>query len=443
MSAPTEVGPLSLPLPSNWERIESSDNVVVLAAPEVPDARFRPNIVLTTALADGPLDVVSSNAIASILALQPRAQVFAVEPNDLDDVLGVPSRTVEWGYEAERTTVLVRQWIAVIGRYQVHVTGSCAVEEFIDFVPFFRSVLAAASIADAGADGDEPSDRPADGSDAPDDSMPASPRIDPGASDRIGTTLEALDGVVLAQPRAVGRWMLSDGALQHLWTLRGRGIISRGKRRSPEGVELAEAGLTGALGALAGDGQRIANLLERPGYRYGAAADHAGRSVDWSMWLGGDTALVRARGNVVDLVDDRLRADTFAQYDVVPAGRAVGHLLAWARISPAWAIASDDEIVLPAEVVDARIASVGMPDGAAPISGFVADRLWREPVWVRLRVWGDRTPYGLDVIAAGAAGWFRRDALDDGRVRLEPMPSGSVLRSVLAVFSAPGGSDAQ
>lgn len=442
MSAPTEVGPLSLPSPSNWERIESSDNVVVLAAPGVPDARFRPNIVLTTALAEAPLHVVSSNAIASILALQPRAQVFAVEPNDLDDVLGVPSRTVEWGYEAEHTTVLVRQWIAVIGRHQVHVTGSCAVEEFIDFVPFFRSVLAAASIADTGAD-DDPSTGRIDHSDVPDDNPSASPRIDPGASDRIGATLEALDGVVLAQPRPVGRWMLSDEALQHLWSLRGRGIISRGKRRSPEGVELAEAGLTGALGALVGDGQRIANLLERPGYRYGAAADHAGRSVEWSMWLGGDTALVRARGNVADLVDDRLRDDTIAQYDVVPAGRAVGHLLTWARVSPAWAIASDDELVLPAQVVDARIASVGMPDGAAPISGFVADRLWRQPIWIRLRVWGDRTPYGLDVIAAGAAGWFRRDVLDDGRVRLEPMPSGSVLRSVLAVFSAPDGSNAQ
>ena len=427
MSAPTDVGPLSLPLPSNWVRIESSENVVVLAAPENADARFRPNIVITTALADGPLHVVSANAIASILALQPRAQVFAVEPDDLEDVLGLPSRTVEWGYEAERTTVLVRQWIAVIGRHQVHVTGSCAVEEFTGFVPFFRGVLAAASIVDTASDDGGPSEG----------SLSEAPRIDTGASDRTGTTLEALDGVVLAQPRPIGRWMLSDDSLQHLWSLRGRGIISRGKRRSPEGVELAEAGLTGALGALAEDGQRIANLLEHAGYRYGAAADHGGRSAEWSMWLGGDTALVRARSNVVDVVEDRLRADSVAQYDVVPAGRAVGHLLAWARVSPAWAIASDEELVLPAEAVDGRIASAGMPNGRAPISGFVGDRLWREPVWVRVRVWGDRTPFGLDVIAAGAAGWFRRDPLEDGRVRLEPMPSGAVLRSFLAVFSAP------
>ncbi|ROS72166.1 hypothetical protein EDF24_3426 [Curtobacterium sp. PhB130] len=56
-------------------------------------------------------------------------------------------------------------------------------------------------------------------------------------------------------------------------------------------------------------------------------------------------------------------------------------------------------------------------------------------MWVRLRVWGDRTPLGLDVVSAGGAGWFRRDSLEDGRVRLEPIPSGTVLRSVLAVFA--------
>lgn len=90
MSAPTDVGPLSPPLPLNSGRIESSENVVVLAAPENVDARSRPDIVLTTVLADGPLYVVSSDAIASILALQRRAQVFAVEPDDLEDVLRVP-----------------------------------------------------------------------------------------------------------------------------------------------------------------------------------------------------------------------------------------------------------------------------------------------------------------------------------------------------------------
>lgn len=452
MNAPTETGQVTLPTPSNWVRIESSENVVVLAAPEQTDARFRPNIVLTTAVADGPLHVVSARAIASILALQPRAQVFAVEPDDLAEVLDVPSRTVEWGYEAERTTVLVRQWIAVIGRHQVHITGSCAVEEFVDFVPFFRSVLAAASIADVQRNDPAPDvgaseigtpdistpDFGVPGEpDLTDDAATAAPRTDPGASERTGMTLEALDGVVAAQPRPVGRWMLSDDAVQDLWSLRGRGIVSRARRRSPVGLELAKAGLTGTLGALADDGQRIAALLERPAYRYGAAAEHGGRSAEWSMWLHGDTALVRARGNVVDLVDDRLRADGIAQYDVVPAGRAVGHLLAWARVSPAWAIASDDEIVLPADVVDARIDRPGTPPGPAPISGFVADRLWKEPVWVRVRVWGDRTPFGLDVVAAGGAGWFRRDQLDDGRIRLQPMPSGSVLRSLLGVFGNP------
>ena len=90
MSAPTDVGALSPPLPLSSVRIESSEDVVVLDAPENVHARLRPSIVLTTTLADGPLHVVSSNAIASILAMQRRAQVFAVEPDDHEDVLGVP-----------------------------------------------------------------------------------------------------------------------------------------------------------------------------------------------------------------------------------------------------------------------------------------------------------------------------------------------------------------
>lgn len=434
MTAPTDIGPVALPLPADWIPIDSSENVVVLAAPERADERFRPTIVLTTALADGPLHVVAARATASILALQPRAQIFAAEPNDLAEVLGVPSRTIEWGYEADRTTVLVRQWIAVIGRHQVHVTGSCAVEDFVDFVPFFRSVLAAASIT---TDDATVSTVGLADEHAAEDEATAAPRIDIGASERTDETLEALDGVALAQPRPVGRWMLSDDALQHLWSVRGRGIISRARRRSPAGVELDGAGLTGTFGALADDGQRIAGLLERPDHRYGASARRGGRSADWSMWLNGASALVRAKGNVADLIDDRIRADEIAQYDLVPAGRAVGHLLAWARVSPAWAISSDEEIVLPAETVDARIDRPGTPTEPSPIAGFVAERLWLEPVWVRLRVWGDRTPFGLDVVSAGGAGWFRRDGLDDGRIRLEPIPSGTVLRSVLAVFADP------
>ncbi|MFJ3383403.1 MULTISPECIES: hypothetical protein [unclassified Curtobacterium] len=434
MTDPPDIAPVTLPLPPDWLRIDSSANVVVMAAPERADERFRSTIVLTTRPANGPLHVVAARAATSVLASQPGAQVFGVEPDDLAEVLGVPSRTIEWGYKADRTTVLVRQWIAVIGLHEVHVTGSSAVEVFEDFVPLFRSVLAAASIT---ADEAAPSAGGRARGRAADDEATALPRIDVGASERTDKTLEALDGVALAQPRPVGRWLLSDDALQHLWSIRARGMVSRARRRSPAGLELDGAGLTGTFGALADDGQRIAGLLERPDHRYGASARHGGRSADWSMWLNGASALVRAKGNVADLIDDRIRADEVAQYDLVPAGRAVGHLLAWARVSPAWAIASDEEIVLPAETVDARIDRPGTPTEPSPIAGFVAERLWSEPVWGRLRVWGDRTPFGLDVVSAGGAGWFRRDGLEDGRVRLEPIPSGTVLRSVLAVFADP------
>jgi len=432
MTAAATLGPVALPLPPGWEQVESSEDVVIVAAPERPDQVFRPNIVMTSAVTSDALHVVSARAIAAVLALHTRSQVLSVELDDLAAPEGVPSRTIEWSYAAERSTILVRQWVAVVGGQEVHVTGSCAVEEFEQFVPFFRAVLAGATVrAEVGAP-----TLGATGLDAPDDET-ARPRIDAVASARVGSELEALDGIVAAQPRPVGRWLLSDEAVQDLFTLRGRGIVSRARRRSTPGRALAEAGLTNALGALADDGQRIAAFLERADHRYGAVADHGGRSVDWSMWLLGTEALVRARGTVADLVDGRLRDEPVAQYDIVPAGRAVGHLLTWARVSPAWALSSDEDLVLPTSVLDDRVARPGVPDGAPPFTGLVGDRLWQEPTWFRLRGWGDRTPSGVDVVAAGAAGWFRRDGAGDDRVALEPTPSGSVVRGILRVFADP------
>jgi hypothetical protein len=143
VSAVVDFGPLSVPVPDGWERLASSDNVAVIAAPVHPGALFRPNITLTIGTADGPVHVVSSQAIAAVLALQPRVQVIGVEP---DDVLGLDGRTIEYGYDGAATWVCVRQWIGVVDGLQLHVTGSSAVEDFVDFVPMFRAVLRSTSV---------------------------------------------------------------------------------------------------------------------------------------------------------------------------------------------------------------------------------------------------------------------------------------------------------
>lgn len=133
------VGPLTLAAPNGWDRIDGPPGTAVFA-PDLPTgALFRPNIVVTAAAASGPIHVVSSEAIAAILAVQPRAQVLGVEPSEPH---GFAARTIEYGYDAEQTWITVRQWFAVVDDQQVHVTGSCAVEDFEDLGPAFRAVVA-------------------------------------------------------------------------------------------------------------------------------------------------------------------------------------------------------------------------------------------------------------------------------------------------------------
>jgi hypothetical protein len=269
------------------------------------------------------------------------------------------------------------------------------------------------------------------------------PSLDVFASARLGHPMEALDGIAAEQPRAVGRWMLSPDALEYLWSIRTRGLVPGAKRKSPAGTALREAGLTNGLGALSDEGQQVAQLLERAEDRYAGTARHGGAEVRWGMWLRGDTALVRAEGTVADLVDGTLHPEV-SSFDVLPAGRAVGHLLAWARVSPAWAFADDEGIVLPPGMLDARVQTAGVPEAGFPgagsaggtqASGSLAERLWSEPVWIRIRAWSETSAHGFDVVSAGAAGYFAPSSLPDGSTRLTPVPSGSVLRSAIGMFA--------
>lgn len=133
------VGPLSLTAPDGWDRIDGPPGTSVFAPDPSTGALFRPNIVVTAAVASGPIHVVSSEAIAAILAVQPRAQVIGIEPAEPH---GPAARTIEYGYDAEQTWITVRQWFAVVDGQQVHITGSCAVEDFEDLGPTFRAVVA-------------------------------------------------------------------------------------------------------------------------------------------------------------------------------------------------------------------------------------------------------------------------------------------------------------
>jgi hypothetical protein len=260
------------------------------------------------------------------------------------------------------------------------------------------------------------------------------PRTDPALSAQLGVPVEALDGVAALQPRPSGRWTLSHAALEHLWRVRNRGLVTVAARRSTVGTELRDAGLTGRFGALSDDGERFVRLLDSPDARFGARASLHGRSAHWSMWLGGASALVRTQGSVVDLVAGEAEPN-LSRFDILPAGRAVGHLMAWTALTPAWVVASGDALVVPTADVQRRVD--GEPVPAPETSDPLVHRLWTAPTWTRVRVWSEATGRGTEWISAGADGVFRAIPLGDGSsCRIEPIPGGTVFRDVLSVFEA-------
>ncbi|MBT1679785.1 hypothetical protein [Curtobacterium aurantiacum] len=130
---------ISVRVPEDWSLDGRVPGTFVATAPEIEGALFRPTVVMTSAPTSGPVHVVSAEAIASILASGLRAQLLSVTTERLH---GLPDRTIEYGYDGDETWVCVRHWLAVVEDVQVHVTGSCGVEEFSVFGPVFRSVLA-------------------------------------------------------------------------------------------------------------------------------------------------------------------------------------------------------------------------------------------------------------------------------------------------------------
>jgi hypothetical protein len=261
------------------------------------------------------------------------------------------------------------------------------------------------------------------------------PALDIAASARVGLDLESLARVPLHQPRPRSRWALTDEALQHLWSVRGRGLVGKGGRSSDAGREVREAGLTNAFGAPTPEALTVTRCLGEPLATFGAEARHAGRTITWGYWARAETGVVQFRSSVPELLAGP-EVDERAHLDLVPLDRAIGSLLAWTGLSPAWAVGGDVPLVLPAEVVDDRIDHPGPRSGPAPVDDWAGHRLWERPSWTQLSGWSATTGNGFRVVVAGDAGAFRRQPVpgEPELVELIPVPTGTVLQDVLAMF---------
>jgi len=235
------------------------------------------------------------------------------------------------------------------------------------------------------------------------------------ATQYAGQPLERLD-VGQDQRMPAPAHTLPSGALQVLFDLRGRGLVSAAKRNTPAAAALREAGLLGRFGGTTDSGSAIATIVERATRTLAAERrDHSGTTT-WSCWASGRDAVVRTVHDETETID------------LVPFTSAVARLVAWAGIGPFWPVADpddDESRVVPDDVIETLAAGghVEPPAGAGPV---LATR-WREP-WSTVSIAVPGSDDGLPLVFMGSASHLRLSV--DGGSRLQLVPSSWVFEAL-------------
>lgn len=231
--------------------------------------------------------------------------------------------------------------------------------------------------------------------------------LDPFATKHAGQPLERLDRTP-RRPLPDPAYTLPSGALQALFDLRGRGLVSAAKRNTPAAAALREVGLLGRFGGASETATTITGIVERA--RRTLAAERVSRTgtTTWSCWADGADAVVRT------VHDD---AETI---DLLPVTAAVGRLIAWSGIEPFWPIADPDEDesrVIPDDIVDAKVSGhqVEPPAEVGPV---LAAR-WQEP-WSTVSIAVPGSNDGLPLVFMGSASHLRIRVEGGSRLQLVP-----------------------
>ncbi|WIB78753.1 hypothetical protein DEJ28_06570 [Curtobacterium sp. MCPF17_002] len=232
--------------------------------------------------------------------------------------------------------------------------------------------------------------------------------LDSFATQYAGQPLERLDQAQ-GQPLPEPAFTLPSGALQALFDLRGRGLVSAAKRNTPAATALREAGLLGRFGGASDTATTIAGIVERAGRTLAAERVDRSGTTTWSCWASGPDAVVRT------VHDDN------ETIDLLPFTAAVARLVAWSGIEPFWPVADpddDESRVVSDDVVDAMVAGreVDPPADAGPV---LAAR-WREP-WSTVSIAVPGSDDGLPLVFMGSASHLRIRV--DGGSRLQLVPS--------------------
>lgn len=231
--------------------------------------------------------------------------------------------------------------------------------------------------------------------------------LDPFATEYAGQPLERLDQAH-GQPLPVPAYTLPSGALQALFDLRGRGLVSAAKRSTPAATALREAGLLGRFGGANETATTITGIVERASRTLAAERVDRSGTTTWSCWASGPDAVVRTAHDDTETID------------LLPFTSAVARLVAWSGIEPFWPVTDpddDESRVIPDELVDAMVAGreVEPPVDAGPV---LAAR-WRER-WSTVSIAVPGSDDGLPLVFMGSASHLRIRVEGGSRLQLVP-----------------------
>lgn len=259
-------------------------------------------------------------------------------------------------------------------------------------------------------------------------------RLDEDATEKGGAPAELLTRIASRQPYPAGDALVSVAAFDFLFASRGRGLQSRRRRGTPEAGELVELGWLDSFGGPSPAGQEIVDLRSRAPMSFRATARGAGVTTTWTAWVDGARALVLAEPQNLDRSAPRV--EERATLHVTSNGSALGLLLSWMGVGPAWTFQHEpgkDQISRRA--LDARVdAPVGQVPPVEPDPSWTTARAWSAGQWTWFEVGSGVSRFGTAAVRTGDVGWLVPRTVDRSTVRLDPILPGDVFREVATMW---------
>lgn len=413
-NAREQLDTVSLPLPRDWVRLESTADSMVLAYPEVAVGSFRPNIVVRSRPTSGSLTALGAQGLAGMLGGISGSHCIS---HDRGEIAGRPARNQLFTFSADQHTVLVDRWMLFAGANAIEISAQYTVEQQEDIAPLFAAVLGGTTVGDV----------------RPVGAMPPplrEPPVDDYLLEVSGIRAESLDRVSRIQPYRPAGPVVSDSAFRMVLEHAGQRRLGKMQMLAAVGecAELVAAGLMEPDGAFTEAFGLLSVPVQSARRRFVVEGQYGTQPTQLDAWAGGGGVLVATRASHAQLV---LGQESMAvppgsvRVDVVREGGLPGAIAAWAGLGPAWSVLGRVDRV-PVGDFEARLEGAGGPPQKAdrPLL-----RMWEQP-WF---AWRFRMP-DLDMerswLNAGAAGHFAIGRTSGEAMMVQATPSAHVWKTM-------------